>query len=816
MQNKYMILKSEEDGKVLTFNSRIESVFSERRYVSLKQKQTKQEEKLANFVKICFTNPRQVTEDNLKEFLVTLLYENPYLKNPKRPKPTLRFEELRENVNGDFDDSINRIRINISVIRKVVEDLHERQYRSFFGVIDTLGHEYTHFLQHVDSDNYAYEESEILNHNYFGVDAESEEFAKVFFAISKMANKPYSPNKVNDGMYFSYPHEQEARAGGLIFVRCFLQNMGEYFSAQPELSEQILKVSDECSGKVVSSEDFIQSWDVHRAERSLRNEIYPYFKIDEFVKLNQALNYIDLNDKSDFEDALSQFPSSFMALTQSEKFKKIQTLKSQIENLETEIENLRKNVTKRNKDEIAFHSSLIRDYQEYIDTNIENIRYYNKNIRRYSREIKKNEDLLAGKTSKSDEKWYDKAEKEYRSEYQILEKNNQEFDDKIAVCQARKDKVKSHKIKFLYRTTLRILEKELEETNEQKKENQARMKEIDSRLEEIAKYREEDKQRYKVNIEDYKQYTEEEKTYIDEQTKNIEDYGKTIKEYRLIVKTAQQENEADEKAIKEKQKEIKQAILEIKHIEREVKENTQNREDDFNKFCDTIEELHELHEVMLYFFSAVDDENKTSNKLLTGLLQAGDGMSACKVMEFIKLVQERNFADVAKEVDFVSLMSSSDVSIGSFMGGICQLLPEEDAQKLSKALIEQGKFDYLGFLPNKQVVSKVTIPVLMQKISSYIKQIDDKDANIIQRDYATLKLIARDSGNKNLQMLCNELELRKYQFKELVGTLPQDKEKKDYYKVYGKKAGDFYYQRFLKQNDTKNYSKSVETLRDYM
>lgn len=245
----------------------------------------------------------------------------------------------------------------------------------------------------------------------------------------------------------------------------------------------------------------------------------------------------------------------------------------------------------------------------------------------------------------------------------------------------------------------------------------------------------------------------------------------------------------------------------------------------YETFLKYIQNLNQFVSSLTFMYCLNDGSSGsfTTFEFLNKLVKDGS-IQALEAINYISLNYNMTFEEVFDKAYIYTALIDKDVTLSSFMhlnlydANDKPLISYEKIDRIASNLLFSDKIDYLPFVLPKSAkhVSQQIIDALTWRVKHYIWEIEHSHKDIIARNYSTFLIILRDlQDNENLKSLYNKLNSLNDKYNELVSKLPKNKEKRDYYKIYGKKAGDYYYNVFLTPTPTdKETRKVISTLND--
>ena len=245
----------------------------------------------------------------------------------------------------------------------------------------------------------------------------------------------------------------------------------------------------------------------------------------------------------------------------------------------------------------------------------------------------------------------------------------------------------------------------------------------------------------------------------------------------------------------------------------------------YETFLKYIQNLNQFVSSLTFMYCLNDGSSGsfTTFEFLNKLVKDGS-IQALEAINYISLNYNMTFEEVFDKAYIYTALIDKDVTLSSFMhlnlydANDKPLISYEKIDRIASNLLFSDKIDYLPFVLPKSAkhVSQQIIDALTWRVKHYIWEIEHSHKDIIARNYSTFIIILRDlQDNENLKSLYNKLNSLNEKYNELVSKLPKNKEKRDYYKIYGKKAGDYYYNVFLTPTPTdKETRKVISTLND--
>lgn len=245
----------------------------------------------------------------------------------------------------------------------------------------------------------------------------------------------------------------------------------------------------------------------------------------------------------------------------------------------------------------------------------------------------------------------------------------------------------------------------------------------------------------------------------------------------------------------------------------------------YETFLKYIQNLNQFVSSLTFMYCLNDGSSGsfTTFEFLNKLVKDGS-IQALEAINYISLNYNMTFEEVFDKAYIYTALIDKDVTLSSFMhlnlydANDKPLISYEKIDRIASNLLFTDKIDYLPFVLPKSAkhISQQIIDALTWRVKHYIWEIEHSHKDIIARNYSTFLNILRDlQDNENLKSLYNKLNSLNDKYNELVSKLPKNKEKRDYYKIYGKKAGDYYYNVFLTPTPTdKETRKVISTLND--
>ncbi|HJD05887.1 MAG TPA: hypothetical protein IAB72_03315 [Candidatus Onthoplasma faecipullorum] len=245
----------------------------------------------------------------------------------------------------------------------------------------------------------------------------------------------------------------------------------------------------------------------------------------------------------------------------------------------------------------------------------------------------------------------------------------------------------------------------------------------------------------------------------------------------------------------------------------------------YETFLKYIQNLNQFVSSLTFMYCLNDGSSGsfTTFEFLNKLVKDGS-IQALEAINYISLNYNMTFEEVFDKAYIYTALIDKDVTLSSFMhlnlydANDKPLISYEKIDRIASNLLFSDKIDYLPFVLPKSAkhISQQIIDALTWRVKHYIWEIEHSHKDIIARNYSTFLNILRDlQDNENLKSLYNKLNSLNDKYNELVSKLPKNKEKRDYYKIYGKKAGDYYYNVFLTPTPTdKETRKVISTLND--
>lgn len=245
----------------------------------------------------------------------------------------------------------------------------------------------------------------------------------------------------------------------------------------------------------------------------------------------------------------------------------------------------------------------------------------------------------------------------------------------------------------------------------------------------------------------------------------------------------------------------------------------------YETFLKYIQNLNQFVSSLTFMYCLNDGSSGsfTTFEFLNKLVKDGS-IQALEAINYISLNYNMTFEEVFDKAYIYTALIDKDVTLSSFMhlnlydANDKPLISYEKIDRIASNLLFTDKIDYLPFVLPKSAkhISQQIIDALTWRVKHYIWEIEHSHKDIIARNYSTFIIILRDlQDNENLKSLYNKLNSLNEKYNELVSKLPKNKEKRDYYKIYGKKAGDYYYNVFLTPTPTdKETRKVISTLND--
>ena len=245
----------------------------------------------------------------------------------------------------------------------------------------------------------------------------------------------------------------------------------------------------------------------------------------------------------------------------------------------------------------------------------------------------------------------------------------------------------------------------------------------------------------------------------------------------------------------------------------------------YETFLKYIQNLNQFVSSLTFMYCLNDGSSGsfTTFEFLNKLVKDGS-IQALEAINYISLNYNMTFEEVFDKAHIYTALIDKNVTLSSFMhlnlydANDKPLISYEKIDRIASNLLFTDKIDYLPFVLPKSAkhISQQIIDALTWRVEHYIWEIEHSHKDIIARNYSTFLIILRDlQDNENLKSLYNKLNSLNDKYNELVSKLPKNKEKRDYYKIYGKKAGDYYYNVFLTPTPTdKETRKVISTLND--
>lgn len=771
----------------------------------LKAKIIMLENKLTKFMDIYMSQPSLLTKEDIKEFFINLIYNNPYIKASKN-KPEVAIEEMNQNWGGYYDDEKNKIGLNIKIIDNIYSYTCQnlRCDSLLLQTIYVMGHEYTHFLQH--QLQFDYSQQEILNtHTFTGLEEDEDGEIKwddLSWDMVARVTEPHLNRWKREKAYityFNYPHEFDARCGGAIFTDYVMNCIANFYETigNKELASRIKIATQDSTFKSIENEKQT-SINYNYYLEDIKRDTFPKLNVEKMSKIGTVLSHISNAQQNSVN--IDKLSNELLLLISNNEVQKVY---QQINAIKHEIE--------KAQEKFDYYTKHTNSWNEDIKNAKKSLNNYKKEI-----EIIKNEKVDLS----SDYKRYNEYIESY-TRYIITEEiyysngetNLKFFQNKVnninQILETKQNELAKLKKTFGYRhgwtsakTSAKLIENEINDYQDQLKFN---LKCINDE-EEYLTLKQNNIKEYKNKI---KKFEEKIQALPQEAEQQEQRKLKRIKYYEDNLASCEsrmsyfKKRAEDDKSLKTKyKKEPNKLSKELENKQEEFKNLLKNSKGDYNDFAKYLEQTTQLYNSLLYFFCSVNDQNKTSQKLLQQMIKDGNNSSNL-VLKYITTIQKQDYTSVMEEIDIVGLLTGEEATLGSFMNIPYwrQILTSQMRDNITQSLLEQGKYDYLSYVmphKTKDIKNKKILPTLKVNALGYIQQIDKQDKNIIERDYSNLLILLKDfEGDKETKSILFELESRKPQFKELTALLPPEKDKEDYYKVYGKKAGEYYYKVFL-------------------
>ncbi len=214
------------------FKSTINRILRNEVLVLSKEKanQALKEIKMLKFIDKIIEN-KNITRKELTSFLHALIEDNPFIDLGNYSAPKVYFKNLPEFLVGNAGQG--EINISNKHITEVLENLNDKESLEFrllslCAMIDTLGHELTHDIQSKRNTQFTF-----LHRNALFNGNESYNF---FSYLSHYKNGDKNCSKfdkelISELLYEIYPHESDARKGGLVFTFHILDQLDAIYAA---------------------------------------------------------------------------------------------------------------------------------------------------------------------------------------------------------------------------------------------------------------------------------------------------------------------------------------------------------------------------------------------------------------------------------------------------------------------------------------------------------------------------------------------------------------------------------------------------------
>ncbi len=256
---------------------------------------SKKEQEFLDYIDLLLSG-QEITNEQTINFLDNLINENPYLPNQNVYLPV----KLDTTIKGYARHENNKIDVNLLKIKsetKVENDKLKSNFQYLFFSIFSLGHEYTHYLQHKKPINFSEDVSQSIGSATLFQSSDNKEIIKLQEKTLKVF-KTQNRSKMRFPIYHTYPYEQVARNYSGIFLKTMIENFAEcyYERGEPEKAKVLL---DECNTfleKEYLSMD-IQNKNaakiISSAQFDLRKLNYLFSLISRYTDINSMPNQTD-------------------------------------------------------------------------------------------------------------------------------------------------------------------------------------------------------------------------------------------------------------------------------------------------------------------------------------------------------------------------------------------------------------------------------------------------------------------------------------------------------------------------------------------
>lgn len=242
----------------------------------------------------------EIDEKSIERFCDIIIRENPYMRT-RENLPSIECVEIwpysnSSNIQAYYKPKDNKITIDIYNFRKEIRR-SECEYRlnALVGFMQTIGHEYTHFLQHqfVKDGWHNFVLDSVGDYTFQGDYFYDQDKKNIFSALKKLSSEKEKNLKAlfDDSSfvealrflgYASYPYEQDADIGGYIYADLMMNKMIEKVEKVASLDSSLKK--DLSSKSLKNLKEIINKKDY--------NELFAYSRTkgESFVKIIQSFD----------------------------------------------------------------------------------------------------------------------------------------------------------------------------------------------------------------------------------------------------------------------------------------------------------------------------------------------------------------------------------------------------------------------------------------------------------------------------------------------------------------------------------------------
>lgn len=250
---------------------------------------------------------KTATAQDVKDFVTELVSNSPYSGYKVNNNPTVEFLDVSEDKHGSYVPS-ERV---IVISNKYIEDVLNGN-ENIVKLIDTIGHEYRHFLQHemVEILNIDEKTKQEIKDSFYGTIISENQVMSAITVFSRLTDEEYFKNAQSLPLnqkealiknivfadYAEQKHEEDARLGGILFAQNFFNDLID----DPNCSEQLKTYLERESANIAYLQHTFNEYKhnyeyIHEFEENLKN-----VSIDALRNLDKEIQYFQqvMNDHS--------------------------------------------------------------------------------------------------------------------------------------------------------------------------------------------------------------------------------------------------------------------------------------------------------------------------------------------------------------------------------------------------------------------------------------------------------------------------------------------------------------------------------------